>query len=260
MAISKERLEELKDEGYGEQIKSLERRYWHIKDVCYNKKSKKYKDFGGKGVFVCQEWLENKYAFYDWALKNGFSLKKYLERKDLKGEFSSENCYWIENKQGNKKNKSIYEKIGTRAFRRLRNIFKTMKDRCYNPSSRSYERYGAKGITICEEWLTNRTSFYEWAITHGYCEDLMCSGRNKWTIDRIDNSQGYSPENCRWATYKTQNNNRSNVKRYKFEMEYLTIPEICEKININPKKLYNMSQRKNMPMQEVINYVYLLRD
>ena len=103
------------------------------------------------------------------------------------------------------------------------------------------------------------------AISKERLEELIKEGAtvyslDKWTIDRIDNSQGYSPENCRWATYKTQNNNRSNVKKYKFEMEYLTIPEICEKFNIKPKKLYNISQRKNMPMQEVINYFYLLRD
>lgn len=75
---------------------------------------------------------------------------------------------------------------------RLYQIFQGMKQRCTNPNHPHYKSYGAKGITICDEWLNNLHSFIEWSISHGYADDL--------TIDRLDPQKGYSPDNCQWVT------------------------------------------------------------
>lgn len=83
---------------------------------------------------------------------------------------------------------------------RLYRTWKNMKNRCYNPNVRSYSDYGARGITVCDEWLNNFQCFYDWAIQSGYREDL--------SIDRINNDDGYYPENCHWADAKEQANNR----------------------------------------------------
>ena len=77
--------------------------------------------------------------------------------------------------------------------------------RCYKPQNKSYKNYGARGITVCEEWL-DITTFIAWAeATHPNIEGV--------SLDRIDNDKGYSPENCRWADASTQNTNQRMSKK-----------------------------------------------
>ena len=82
----------------------------------------------------------------------------------------------------------------------LNTIWRCMRRRCNNPSNASYQRYGAKGINVCEEW-NDFEAFYNWAISNGWANGL--------SIDRIDNSRGYSPDNCRFVTAKEQSRNRT---------------------------------------------------
>lgn len=83
---------------------------------------------------------------------------------------------------------------------RLYRIYYKMKERCYKPTNDNFKYYGGLGITICEEWLNDFGAFASWAIANGYADNL--------TIDRKENTKGYSPENCRWITIQEQQKNR----------------------------------------------------
>ncbi len=79
-----------------------------------------------------------------------------------------------------------------------------MKRRCCDSRHRSYPRYGGRGITVCDEWLSGFGSFYRWACDYGYRRGLQ--------LDRIDNDGPYSPENCQWVSPAVNVRNSSNAK------------------------------------------------
>ena len=95
---------------------------------------------------------------------------------------------------------------------RLYGIYSGMKQRCYNENNPSYEHYGGKGITICDEWLSSFDAFKEWAEKHGYNEDLPHNDGDKQPIDRINPAKGYCPENCRWISAR-ENASRASLAR-----------------------------------------------
>ena len=88
---------------------------------------------------------------------------------------------------------------------RLYAVYNDMKARTRNPNHISYRYYGALGVIICEEWLNSYEAFREWAFANGYTPDAP---RGQCTLDRIDPTGNYCPENCRWVDMGVQNKNK----------------------------------------------------
>ncbi len=100
----------------------------------------------------------------------------------------------------------------------------SMKGRCYREKNSKFYMYGARGITICEEWLdleTGFVSFYEWCLANNWEKGLE--------IDRIDNNGPYAPWNCRFVTGKQNCRNTRRNKHITVFGETLSVPEAVEK-------------------------------
>lgn len=87
---------------------------------------------------------------------------------------------------------------------RLYRIYQGMKSRCYNKNNPRYLYYGLKGVVLCEEWLNDVNTFVEWSLHNGYEDGL--------TIDRVNSSSNYTPENCEWVS-ASENSRRMNATR-----------------------------------------------
>ena len=106
-------------------------------------------------------------------------------------------------------------------------IYKTwidMKSRCYNKNVKSYKDYGARKISVCEEWKNDFMKFYNWAMKNGYKDNL--------SIDRINVNGNYEPSNCRWANKKIQANNTTRNHFITFNGVTLTLQQWSEKTGI----------------------------
>ena len=115
--------------------------------------------------------------------------------------------------------------------------------RCTNPKCSSYNRYGAKGVTFCKEWRKFEP-FAEWALSHGYTDDL--------TIDRINTSKGYEPNNCRWVTVREQNNNTSKTVWLTHNDETLPISYWADKTGIKKHTLYDRIFRYGWSIEKAL--------
>ena len=110
-----------------------------------------------------------------------------------------------------------------------------MRERCDNPKNENYSKYGAKGVKVCEEWENSFLSFYNWSMENGFKEEL--------SIDRIDPFGNYCPENCRWATFETQINNKRGSVIMELNGEKKTFTQWCKLYSICPNTVRKRMKR-----------------
>lgn len=105
-----------------------------------------------------------------------------------------------------------------------------MKERCYYQKHPYYGYYGGKGIKVCSRWLDDPQAFYD---------DMASTWRKGLTLDRIDSSKDYSPDNCRWASRSTQSRNRSTTVMLTLNDETRSLPEWAERLGLPASTLRN---------------------
>lgn len=143
---------------------------------------------------------------------------------------------------------------------RLYSVYNGMISRCYNKNHPHYKNYGGRGITVCDDWKEDYQAFRKWAYVNGYDENR---DRKYQSIDRIDNDKGYSPDNCRWATMKEQQNNRRDRKtgvgrKYNWTFEGITksAEDWCKIFNVSvPMVMYRVKTKKMKPFLALITPV-----
>lgn len=225
---------------------------------CYNASSVAYKDFGGKGIGVCEEWHDRE-IFKKWCIDNGWRKGLRVNRIDSSKGYSPDNCYLGEKnkakhgysqmvKKRAKNQKLLKADLGLDRFSDspLYKKYVAMHSRCEQKSHPSYDNYGGRGIYVCDEWCGKYgfINFYKWAIESGWKEGL--------TIDRIDNNQGYSPNNCKWSTSLEQSNNRRNSLKYIHNGEEMTLMQIAKFEGVKYSRLYGMVRKKGTSIKNAL--------
>ena len=204
-----------------------------IKKRCNNPNAINYKDYGGRGIKICNEWLNNFVEFYNWSINNGYSENLSIDRINVDGDYCPENCRWIslEEQQRNKRNNILYE---------INNEKKTLLE-------------WAREYNIKETTINNRIYALGWTIE----EALEIKSRSKrvkgktYTINgvskgiygwaeqfNIDPEKVSSRINMGWTIEealeieKRVTIRKKTGKKYTINNESLTLSEWAEKYNL----------------------------
>jgi hypothetical protein len=103
-----------------------------------------------------------------------------------------------------------------------------MKQRCYLTSSVAYKDYGARGITVCDRWKDSFENFYA---------DMGPRPSNLYSLERGRNEEGYSPDNCHWATWDEQMNNTRRNRWIEVKGKRQTITQWARQLGIDPSTI-----------------------
>ena len=117
----------------------------------------------------------------------------------------------------------------------LYRVWARIKGCTTSPAHKDYKFYGAKGIKMCNEWAESFLPFYEWAISHGYRQGL--------TIDRINSSGDYTPNNCRWITIQEQQRNRRDNHLITIKGVTKCLSEWCREYHIHHTTVLSRCER-----------------
>lgn len=121
-----------------------------------------------------------------------------------------------------------------------------MVRRCYYPQEPAYKYYGQLGISVCDEWRHSPEKFILW------CENTYPK-EGIYSLDRIDGTNGYSPDNCRWATRKEQSNNLKNNRFVTINGETRCVTDWCTTYGISPGAVYK-KVKKGCSFENAIQY------
>ena len=135
---------------------------------------------------------------------------------------------------------------------RLFRVWRGMKERCSYKKHTSAKFYQNRGITVCAEWKSDFEAFKRWALANGY--DYSKS-RKEQSLDRIDNSKGYSPENCRWVSMVVNNQNTRRNVNLTFNGKTQCLSAWSRELNI-PIETIRKRIKNGLPIEQVLDNRY----
>ena len=186
---------------------------------------------------VVIERAENAGNEVQWLCRCSCGTIVTIRRGDLtKGKVKSCGCLKKETSRNNGKGCITHGMTRTRLYRE----WSGMKARCCSPENVNFKNYGARGITVCEEWMQSFEKFREWAVAAGYDDTAP---RGQYTLERKDNDGPYSPENCRWATMKDQSMNKRDTIRLTYNGETLTSLEWAQRTGLSAEMIRRRIRR-----------------
>ncbi len=167
------------------------------------------------------------------------NILNVLEGNLKNGHTKSCGCLQKEKVRETGRKRKIHGKSKTREHI----IWISMRQRCFDKNHKAYKNYGGRGIRVCDRWLKSFKNFWK-DMGEGY--------NDKLTIDRIDVNGNYCKENCKWATYKEQANNKRNNRFITYKGETKTILKWSEETGIKYEtilariKYYNWSIERTL--------------
>ncbi len=181
-----------------------------------------------------------------WLCRCECGQEKIVLGSDLrKGITKSCGCY---NHEQHSKHNGYEEK--------LYSVWKSMRYRCRNTNHQNYDKYGGRGIEICDEWYNSYSSFRKFAYGKGY--DPNIDGCSQ-TIERIDVNGNYEPNNCKLASRKEQANNKRNNVYIEIDGTVKTMSQWAEYSGVNRSTIqgrYNHGVRgEDLIKHDKVKYV-----
>lgn len=118
-----------------------------------------------------------------------------------------------------------------------------MIQRCYNPNAKAYQWYGARGITVCDAWRDFPTFLAD-----------MGERPPGLSLERNDNSRGYEPGNCRWATHHEQMRNTRRNRMVTLGGETMCVTDAAIRIGVPRDRIYWRTSEHQVTSQEAVNF------
>lgn len=164
---------------------------------------------------------------------------KTLNRYNVKyGVTKSCGCYRRETATAQAVSRSTHRMKRTPEYR----AWNGMKDRCLNPSHKSFARYGGRGIGIHTPWINSFEAFYA---------DMGKRPGDNYSLERTDNEKGYAPSNCRWATMGEQGKNRSSNMRLTFNGIEMILADLVRLTGV-PRHVISRRLRQGYSADEAV--------
>lgn len=121
-------------------------------------------------------------------------------------------------------------------------IWRGIKKRCYAPKTKHFDRYGGRGIEMCERWRNSFSAFYN---------DMGPRPTPEHSIERVNNNGDYEPENCKWATGVEQGSNKRNNRLLTHSGQTLTISEWCRVLGFS-ETVITMRLKRGWSIEQAI--------